>query len=112
MIKYPRKKATEAEIQALLWQRLKDIGLDARLQVKAEKSRLDIVIFKGKVAICIIECKDWSPSYIRNRKYRLAHNTRQITKYKTLFQIPVFLCGCLQAIEPVSKLAQSVYEQS
>ena len=122
MIEYP-KNNSHAEIQAMQWEKLRALKMDARLEInvklinpstegRGRHCRPDVIIFKDKRAVCIVECKSWSKSYMRTQKYRKAHNTKQITKYKRLFQVPVFLCGCVQAIEPVSKLVQSVYNQA
>lgn len=115
MIDYP-EKISEAEIQAELWHRLKAMNIDARLQVNqrigGRNPRLDIVIFKDYIAICIIECKSWSKSYIRNRKYQQAKNTKQILKYKQYFNLPVLICGCTNAIAPVSKIVESIYAKA
>lgn len=104
MIEYP-KRTKEAEIQAKLWFQLLGAGLDARLQVKADHSQLDIVVFKNKQAKAIIECKSWSQSYLRNRKYQAYKNSKQLTKYQKLFNIPIFVCGCQPSIEPAIRFA-------
>lgn len=108
-INYPKRINTEAEIQALLWMKLRARYLDARLQVNTPNrygghSLLDIVVFREEKALCIIECKAWSPSYCRTAKYRKAHNTKQLTKYKKSFGLPVLICGSYKAIEPVSRI--------
>ncbi len=110
-IPYPAKMS-EADIQAILWQSLIKEGMDARLEITnkvGRKYRLDIVVFKNREAICIIECKNWSVRYIRTRKYQEAKNTKQIKKYKELFGLPVLICGCMAAINPVTKIAKSLY---
>ncbi len=104
MIEYP-KKINESEIQANLWLKLIDANIDARLQVKAEKSRLDIVIFKNQTAKGIIECKSWTKRYLRNQKYQLYKNSKQYRKYQDTFHIPVFVCGCKASIEPAIQFA-------
>ncbi len=102
-IRYPKKRS-EVEIQALLWYFLRKKKIDARLEVlghnpvtNRRSCRLDIVIFKEKKAICIIECKSWSRSYSQVREYR-HNNSSQLTRYRNLFGLPVFLCGRIEDI--------------
>ncbi len=114
-IVYPEKDYTEAEIQALLYARLKANKLDARLTVRGmcggRKSLFDVVIFHHKRAVCIIECKSWSASYMRNRKWQTQRNSKQIKGYERQFGLPVYLCGCFNAIEPVTRIVMSVMEK-
>ncbi len=112
IINYPEGLSSR-EIQAGLWSKLVQSGLDARLEVtphiKGKRGvRLDVVVFKNRKAVCIVECKSWSKSYARNYKYRKAHNTRQVNRYKAYFGLPVFVCGFKSAIEPLSKIIYSV----
>lgn len=104
MIEYP-DKVNETELQARLWFKLLDAGIDARLQVKAERSRLDIVLFKDRIAKGIIECKCWSKSYIRTQRYQTFKNTKQYRKYQEKFRIPLFVCGCQASIDPAIHFA-------
>ena len=84
IIKYPTRQA-EFEIQALLYIALKREGLNVRGEVKAYKSRLDLVIFNDdNKAICIIEVK--SNQRPKQRKYK------RVTKYEELFHLPVLIC--------------------
>ncbi len=104
-IRYPKKRS-EVEIQAILWYFLRKKKVDARLEVigdieNGKKCIFDIVIFKNKVPVCIVECKSWSNSYILNQKYRKAHNTKQIKKYESLFGLPVIVCGHMKQIAHV-----------
>ena len=96
-IEYPKKTKNEAEVQALLWYFLRKHKIDARLEVAADKARLDIVCFRDKKAVCIIECKAWTHSYSQVHKYR-HNNTRQLNKYRSLFGIPVLVCGNVNQI--------------
>jgi len=106
-IPYPVKQS-EAEIQALLWLELRKHGVDARLQVKSNgdkpRSLLDLVVFKDKVPVFIVECKSWKQSYIRNNKWQTKSNTKQLDKYKQSFGIPVIVCGFQSNIEAVVNL--------
>lgn len=120
LIAYPTK-VNESEIQAELWGKLKAKGYDARLEVIVyseklrgkvrNKSILDIVLFKNHQAIGIIECKSWSKSYLRNRKYQECRNTKQLKKYQGMFQLPLFVCGCLKSIEPAVHFASALYSR-
>jgi len=94
-IPYPKKR-NEAEIQALLWYFLRKGKIDARLEVTANmgrRYRLDLVVFKDKQAVCIIECKSWSPRYSILHRYQRHKNTKQIQRYEASFNIPVLLIG-------------------
>ena len=110
-IEYP-KRHSEAEIESSLWFRLRQLKLDARLQVKTIKSKLDVVVFKDSKAVCIVECKSWTKQYHLKQRYQRAKNNKQITKYKELFGIPVYICGYFSAIEPLSKIILDLYQKS
>lgn len=97
-IDYPEKHS-EAEIQSLLWYSLRRKGIDARLQVSTFNPRsgkrslkMDLVVFAGKVARCIVECKSWSDGYSRNAIYR-TNNTGQLKKYRAIYGLPVLVCA-------------------
>jgi len=101
-IEYPRKRG-EAELQALLWYFLRKRKIDARLEVSARNGRsyrLDIVIFRDKQAICIVECKSWSARYSILRAYQRGKNTKQIQRYKEAFNLPVLVIGRFNQITP------------
>lgn len=84
VITYPTRQA-EFEIQALLYLALKRQGLNVRGEVKAYKSRLDLVIFNDdNQAKCIIEVK--ANQRPKQRKYK------RVTKYEELFKLPVIVC--------------------
>ncbi len=91
-------KLTEAELQAELYHRVKEAGLDPRLEVKACHTngalcRFDVVVFwpLNHKAICIIECK-------KSRSVKKGcGGHRQVERYKT-FGLPVLLC-CRNDIE-------------
>mgnify|MGYP001607649440 CR=1 len=103
-IEYPQK-LNESELQAQLWAKLKSRKIDARLQVKAIRSRIDIVIFKKGQATGIIECKCWSKSYLKKQRYRYYKKSKQYQKYTQLFGLPIFVCGCSASIEPAIHFA-------
>ncbi len=109
-IPYP-KKSSEAEIQAMLWQKLRDAGLDARLEVSGvlenKMPRMDIVVFKDQIAICIIECKSWTRRYSKEFWYQKMKNSKQLDKYR-LFGIPVSICGTEASIPTVCDFVNSI----
>lgn len=114
-IEYPVKHS-EGEIQALLWYFLRKDKIDARLQVTAfscrtmkRSNKLDMVIFVGKVAKCIVECKSWTDGYERTAIYR-TNNSQQIKKYKETYNLPVLVCArmsyvttCVEKIKEIIK---------
>lgn len=78
-------RIAEFEIQAHLFSKLIQQGINVRGEVKAEKSRLDLVIFnEDNQAICLIEVK--SSQRIKKRKYK------RVKKYENLFGLPVIVC--------------------
>ena len=116
-ILYP-KRTTHNEMEMLMCNALRGAGLDARLEVRARgdkpgerNARLDLVVFRDKRAVCIVECKSWSQSYLRNQRYRQGQNSKQMNRYRETSGVPVFICGCLSAIEPVKQLVLSVYNR-
>jgi len=110
-IKYPTK-ATEAEIQSTLWAKLREQGLDARLQVigtlSNRRHKFDMVVFRDQVPQSIIECKSWSGRYSKERLYQLSKNTKQIRKYER-YGVPVFVCGRPEQIQTVLTRVLSSY---
>jgi len=110
-IRYP-KKESEAEVQSVLWMKLREQGLDARLQVigtlDGRIHKFDIVVFRGQILQAIVECKSWSRRYSKERLYQLTKNTRQIRKYES-YGIPVFVCGRPETIPEVFNLVLSTY---
>lgn len=110
-IEYPGRHS-EAEIEASLWFRLRQLKMDARLQVVANHSKLDCVVYKNNKAICIVECKSWSRQYHLKERYQRLKNTKQLTKYRVLFDMPVYICGYFTAIEPLSEIILDLYNKS
>ncbi len=109
-IPYPKKKFSHDEIKAQIYIKLIELGIDAHLEVITPKldgraPRLDIVIFKNHKARGIIECKSWSLTYLRNRKYQKNKNSKQLTRYREHFKLPLFVCGCRASIEPAVSFA-------
>ncbi len=114
-IEYPREKS-EAEIQAILWRRLKRCGLDARLEVSSlmekgkTESRFDIVVFYEREAFCIVEVKKDSRLYKRGIQ-RIA-DEKQVKKYSK-YDAELFFCvgdGMLDAtFNKVKELADELY---
>lgn len=98
---YP-KRSSEFEVQAKVWSKLLDLGMDVRGCVPAEvedfgrrhKVYFDLVVFSDhRTPICIIECKNKSCDApfqgLRGRQYR---------RYSA-FAIPIVVCDREQAIE-------------
>ncbi|MCK5611718.1 type I restriction enzyme HsdR N-terminal domain-containing protein [Candidatus Pacearchaeota archaeon] len=85
-IKYP-ERISEFEIQSLTYGILRKEGFIVRGEVKAYKSRLDIVVYdEQKKAVCIIEVKSRKRIRTRTKKYK------QVQKYEELFNLPVLVC--------------------
>lgn len=107
-IPYP-KNISEFEIQATLFALLKfNYKLDVRGEVVDrsmksnfrksgfQTSRFDLVVFKEKKAICIIECKKEGKKYdIKNRQYK---------KY-SFYQAELLYCT---SIDDVTKIANYI----
>ena len=95
-IEYP-KRCNSTEVQAEIYRKLKDLGFNVRLEVKAIKCRFDIVIFdKYNNARCIIEAKSRNKNYDNERYYRSV----QYKKY-CKYGIPVILCCRLEEIDDI-----------
>lgn len=114
-IPYP-KKYSEAEVESAILSTLKNENIDARAQVTAPTyrvknygkrkrdfamSRLDIVVFKNKKAICIIECKSWKEDYTAPSQIQQRRRAKQIVDYEMLYEIPVILCGRINHVNAV-----------
>ena len=106
-VPYPaeNRRRSEFEIQAELYNQLQEEGLNVRGEVKAYKSRLDIVVFDDdNQAILIIETKSWSRKKKRTE-------TKQLKKYKRLFDIPVLVCGRLSQINETVEKVINIYQE-
>ncbi|MCK5600442.1 type I restriction enzyme HsdR N-terminal domain-containing protein [Candidatus Pacearchaeota archaeon] len=83
-IYYP-DRVSEFELQAQLYYELKKNRINARGEVKAKNSRLDLVIYnEHNKAIAIIE--------VKSRKKIVVKKYRQVAKYKELFNLPIIIC--------------------
>lgn len=104
-IKYPEKDF-EIDTQTHLLILLREMGYDAKQEVKFKNNRFDIVIFEEKKAICIIEVKNHKRKYIGSPALP-SLQTKQLTKYKKM-GLPVLLCrnanDMPRIIERVKKL--------
>jgi type I site-specific restriction-modification system R (restriction) subunit len=85
-VDYPQRYS-EFEIQASVWSVLKKNGVDVRGEVKALGCRFDLVIYKNKEPICIIEVKNK-----RRDKPEYEVKSKQLKRYR-LFGIPVLYCA-------------------
>lgn len=101
-MKYPTHESS-AEVQAILYTRLKDLGYDVFLEVPEDncyyndrfkkgfrKARYDIVIFSRKIPKIVIECKNSN-----------SHKTglKQVRLYEILSKCIVLLCQNKKQIE-------------
>lgn len=100
-IKYPYKES-EFEIQAAIFNRLKELGYDVRgevtdIQPEREKgfrqSRFDLVVFENKKAKFIIEVKNYKKTNF---------NTRQDLKYLQ-YEAELIYCSSINGIEDLIK---------
>lgn len=111
IISYP-KRFSEAEIQSLLWFKLREIGIDARLEVKAKLNcrlhRLDVVVFKDENPQSIIECKAYTHNYNPERLAKLS-DSKQLNKYQE-WGLPVFLCLYEREIKKTVQLIKKSLE--
>lgn len=106
---YPGR-ISEAEVQATLWQSLKEAGILSRLQVTAYNPKtckrsctLDVVVYNSQhEAVCIVECKTWRDQYAAVRKYR-SNNTKQVTKYRDYYGLPVLIFGQMGKVNETVK---------
>lgn len=103
-IYYPENRISEFEIQAELYNELKQQGLNVRGEVKAKQSRLDIVVFNEQnKAVCIIEVKSQKKERATQRKYK------RVQKYEDLFKLPVLTClNRKQINETVNKVKEII----
>ena len=80
-VPYPKRRPSEFEVQARLYNKLRQKGFIVRGEVKATRSRLDLVVYdKNKKAICIIETKSW-------KKKRKVTPTKQLKKYQKVVDV-------------------------
>lgn len=86
-IPYP-KEESEFETQSKLMRELRKRNLDARGEVKDVDARFDIVVFKNKRAICIIEVK--KDSQFKRRK-KINKESLQYLKYSR-YNLPLIYC--------------------
>ena len=102
-IPYP-ETISEAEIQAKIWRRLLNHGLDVKLEVVCPSDkigklgtritdvRFDIVIFYEQKAFCVVEVKAHKKRKDRNISYfNRTENSKQAKKYAK-YGITVFYC--------------------
>ena len=109
LIKYP-KGPTEFEIQSYLYQQLLRLGYNVRGEVSSNRSRFDLVVFRGgKEPIQIIEVKKSRPGrtggFGRGGRLRKAIQCRQdkervdkqLEKYKKTGVPLKLICGMAKA---------------
>lgn len=98
-ISYP-KRHSEFEIQALLFSALQLLGYDVRGEVKSSPCRFDLVIFRNKEAICIIEVKKWI-------KKKTPSKTKQYDRYMS-YGLPLVYCGHIEDIQETVRKVQEL----
>ena len=88
-IQYPRQRS-EAEVQAEIYHAFKNAGYDPRLEVPGSwvnpagriiRVRFDVVVFKDRKALCVIECK---------KTVNPSHRKGQLAAYMQ-FGVPVYI---------------------
>jgi hypothetical protein len=100
---YPQR-LSEFEVQSDIYQGLKKKGFNVRGEVKAKKSRLDIVVFDdNNTARCIIEVKS------RKRERKLTRKYKRVIKYEELFNLPVIVCTNSSQIEQTLKRVEDIF---
>lgn len=107
-IDYP-KKYSEFEVQANLYAVLKfSYKLDVRGEVAigqgSGKSRFDLVVFKDKKAVCIIEVKN-------QKREGLNTNTKQYKKYSS-FGLRLFYCLNMSFVKPLAEEVLEFYKNT
>jgi len=103
-IDYPHG-CSEFEIQAELYHRLRNLGVDVRGSVpskcedfgKFKRVIFDLVVFKGSTATHIIECKSRE-----NTRTAPHQNSRQLRRYSK-FGVPLIWCFHFDQIEETIK---------
>lgn len=107
-IEYPNQ-ASEVEILAQLWHRLREADIDIHLGLPQGRNfNLDAVVFKEEKAVCIIECKSDLIHELHSQKKRRLD--AQVAKYQKAFGLPIIVCGnssmdMLRTIAKVKELA-------
>jgi hypothetical protein len=90
----------ETELEAIVYNKLRSYGLDARLQVNCgycSGHRFDIVIFHNKISVCIIEVKATSRKKGYNRREVI-----QLKEYKD-YELPLIVCNGYSKIDKTIK---------
>jgi hypothetical protein len=98
-IPYPQD-VSEFEVQAHLFFELRAMGMDVRGEVSStlRSSRLDLVVFKDKTAVLIIEVKKKLRG-VRNRHSQRKRIHRQTKQYRNLLVPLVIIVGMDDANE-------------
>ena len=108
---YP-KKHSSAEVQACLYLALRRLKMDARLDVFANRCKLDCVVFKNTKPVCIVKCKSWSKQYMQRERFQRAKNSKRIKKYQSTFNVPVFILGRFQSIKTLTDEIKQLYDST
>jgi hypothetical protein len=100
------KRIPEANIQAEIYKRLKELGIESILEYKFKefKLRADLIIIKNDEIICACEIKSWS------KPREINSQGKQFQKYLKL-GIPVFYCGRFEKIDYLIKEIIELYNK-
>lgn len=97
-------RVSEFEIQSLIYSILKNKDkFIVKAEVKAYRSRLDIVVYDNKKnAQVIIEVKS------RQKVRKIYRKYKQVTKYENLFNLPVVVCHDSESIAATLKQVREI----
>lgn len=110
-IQYPAR-TSEFEIQAELFQDLKQLGYDIHGEVPTswnrrtgtKGARFDLVIFRNKRAAVLIEVK----SHLAGRSHKPTTQTKQYQRYSQ-YGLPVIYCTNLTQIEETIAKVECIF---
>ena len=89
----PKKRISEANIQAEVYYRLKRLGINCYLEYKHEHCRFDMVIVNDDDIIAIIEFKS------RIKKIGIINTqSRQYNRYLS-YGLPIIYCTCMDEVD-------------
>ena len=95
-----KKRVTEAKVQAELYRLLVNLGYDVYPELKYNKMRIDLTVYRGDSLLCLIEVKN------RKRSLKL-HKGKQYQKYaETGF--PFFYCLNMGQVEETVKIVEGL----
>ena len=101
----PPKKLREANIQAELYHRLKELGIPSYLEYSFKdfannrRRRADLVVYKNNKIVCLVEAKS------RIRSFQPNWNTKQLKAYRAT-GVFVIVCDNFNLEESVNKIKE------